>query len=41
VTEMGSLKQHLAQQRNELRLLRDKLTRQNLELEAAITELQG
>jgi len=40
VTEMGSLKQHLAQQRNELRLLRDKLTRQNLELEAAITELQ-
>jgi len=40
VTEMGSLKQHLAQQRNELRLLRDELTRQNLELGVAITELQ-
>ena len=40
LTEMGALKQHLAQQRNELRLLRDELTRQNLELEVAITELQ-
>ncbi len=40
VTETGSLRQHLTQQRNELRLLRDQLARQNLELEAAISELK-
>lgn len=40
VSEAGVLKQHLAQQRNELLLLKDKLTRQNLELEAAISELK-
>lgn len=40
VTKTGSLRQHLTQQRNELRLLRDQLARQNLELEAAISELK-
>lgn len=40
VTEAGSLRQHLTQQRNELRLLRDQLARQNLELEAAFSELK-
>lgn len=40
VTEVGVLNQWLAQQRNELRLLRDQLARQNLELAAANTELQ-
>ena len=40
VTETGSLRQHLTQQRNELRLLRDQLGRQNLELEAALSELK-
>ena len=39
-TEMGELYQRLAQHRNELRLLRDQLARQNLELAAANTELQ-
>lgn len=40
VTEMGRLKQKLAQQRNELRLLQEQLTRQNQELAAANAELQ-
>ena len=40
VTEMGTIDQRLAQQRNELRLLRDQLARQNLELTAANAELQ-
>jgi signal transduction histidine kinase len=40
VTEMGELQQRLAQQRNDLRLLRDQLERQNLELAAANTELR-
>lgn len=40
VTEVGGLNQWLAQQRNELRLLRDQLARQNLELAAANAELQ-
>ncbi|MBE7549505.1 MAG: HAMP domain-containing histidine kinase [Anaerolineales bacterium] len=40
VTEVGVLNQWLAQQRNELRLLRDQLARQNLELAAANAELQ-
>ncbi|GIK43128.1 MAG: hypothetical protein BroJett011_69610 [Chloroflexota bacterium] len=40
VTEVGVLHQWLAQQRNELRLLRDQLARQNLELAAANAELQ-
>jgi signal transduction histidine kinase len=40
VTEMGRIDQQLAQQRNELRLLRDQLARQNLELAAANAELQ-
>lgn len=40
VTEMGLLDQRLAQSGNELRLLRDQLTRQNLELAAANAELQ-
>lgn len=40
VTEVGALNQRLAQQRNELHLLRDQLARQNLELAAANAELQ-
>lgn len=40
VTEVGVLNQWLAQQRNELRLLRDQLARQNLELAATNAELQ-
>ncbi|PKO21343.1 MAG: hypothetical protein CVU38_15235 [Chloroflexi bacterium HGW-Chloroflexi-1] len=40
VTEMGRLEQRMAQQRNELRLLRDELNRQNLDLIASNTELQ-
>lgn len=40
VTELGELEQRLTQQRNELRLLRDELHRQNLTLEAANAELQ-
>ena len=40
VTETGTLQQRLAQHRNELRLLRDQLGRQNLELAAANTELR-
>jgi signal transduction histidine kinase len=40
ITEMGTLEQRLAQNRNELRLLRDRLTRQNRELDAAIAELR-
>lgn len=40
VSESGWLKQRLAQQRNELLLLSDKLARQNVELEAAISELK-
>jgi signal transduction histidine kinase len=40
VTEMGTLEQRLAQQRNELRLLQDQLTRQNLDLAAANAELR-
>lgn len=40
VTELGQLEQRLTQQRNELRLLRDELHRQNLTLEAANAELQ-
>lgn len=40
VSEVGILHQHLAQGRNELRLLRDRLARQNLELASANTELQ-
>jgi signal transduction histidine kinase len=40
VTEMGKIDQQLAQQRNELRLLRDQLARRNLELAAANAELQ-
>jgi len=40
VTEIGVLSQKLTQQRNELRLLRDQLTRRNLELAAANTELR-
>ncbi len=38
--EMGASKQLLAQQRNDLRLLQDRLKQQNLELEAANAELQ-
>lgn len=40
ITELGELEQRLTQQRNELRLLRDELHRQNLTLEAANAELQ-
>jgi len=40
VTEMGTIDQQLAQSRNELRLLRDRLARQNLELAAANVELR-
>jgi len=40
VTEMGLVDRQLAQNRNELRLLRDQLTRQNLELAAANAELR-
>ena len=40
VTEMGTIDQALAQSRNELRLLQDRLARQNLELEAANAELR-
>ncbi len=40
VTEMGRLEQRVTQQRNELRLLRDQLTQQNLELVAANAELR-
>jgi signal transduction histidine kinase len=39
VTEMGMVDQQLAQSRNELRLLRDRLARRNLELAAANAEL--
>lgn len=40
VTEMGMVDRQLAQNRNELRLLQDQLTRQNLELAAANAELR-
>ena len=40
VSEAGWLKQRLAQQRNELLLLSETLARQNVELEAAISELK-
>lgn len=40
ITELGELEQRLTQQRNELRLLRDELHRQNLALAAANAELQ-
>lgn len=40
MSEAGWLKQRLAQQRNELLLLSDTLARQNVELEAAISELK-
>jgi signal transduction histidine kinase len=40
VTEMGMVTRQLAQNRNELRLLRDQLARQNLELTAANAELR-
>jgi len=40
VTDMGLIAQQLAQNRNELRLLRDQLARQNLELAAANAELR-
>ncbi len=39
-TEMGTIDQQLAQQRNELRLLRDKLARQNVDLAIANAELE-
>lgn len=41
LTEEGRLQQSLVQQRNELRLLREQLARQNLVLEAANAELRG
>jgi signal transduction histidine kinase len=41
LTVTGELEQQLAQHRNELRLLRDQLTRQNLELAAANAELRS
>ncbi|MBN1219115.1 MAG: HAMP domain-containing histidine kinase [Anaerolineae bacterium] len=41
VTDIGSLEQQLAQRHNELRLLRDQLTRQNQQLEAANIELES
>ena len=40
VTDMGLVDRQLAQSRNELRLLQDQLTRQNLELAAANAELR-
>lgn len=40
VTEMGTIDQQLAQSRNKLSLLQDRLTRQNLELTAANAELR-
>ena len=40
ITEIGCLEQRLMQQRNELRLLQDELSRQNLQLAAANTELR-
>jgi len=40
VSEMGELEQKLTQRRNELRLLRDRLSDQNLDLTAANAELQ-
>ncbi len=40
VTEMGLVNQQMAQRRNELRLLQDQLTHQNLKLAAANAELQ-
>ena len=40
VTEMGTLEQHLAQRRNELRLLQQELTTRNRELAGANAELQ-
>ena len=40
VTERGSLEQRLTQNHNELRLLKDQLARQNLELAAANAELR-
>ncbi|MFQ5341292.1 MAG: ATP-binding protein [Anaerolineae bacterium] len=40
VSEMGRLEQKLTQRRNELRLLRDRLAHQNLELTAANAELR-
>jgi signal transduction histidine kinase len=40
ITQMGKLQQRLAQHRNELRLLRDQLAHQNLELAAANAELR-
>jgi signal transduction histidine kinase len=40
VTEMGMVDRQLAQNRNELRLLQDQLTRQNAELAAANAELR-
>jgi signal transduction histidine kinase len=39
-TEMGTIDQQLAQQRNELRLLRDELARQNVDLAVANAELE-
>jgi signal transduction histidine kinase len=39
-TEMGTIDQQLAQQRNELRLLRDRLARQNVDLAIANAELE-
>lgn len=41
VTEIGEVQQQLAQQRNELRLLQDQLTRQNVALTAANNELRA
>ena len=40
VTELGKIHQQVAQQRNELRLLRDQLSDQNLELSTANAELR-
>jgi signal transduction histidine kinase len=40
VTEMGRLEQQVTQHRNELRLLRDQLAKQNLELAATNAELR-
>ncbi|MGD1994588.1 MAG: histidine kinase dimerization/phospho-acceptor domain-containing protein, partial [Anaerolineae bacterium] len=40
VTDMGMIARQLAQKRNELRLLRDQLARQNLELAVANAELR-
>ena len=41
VTELGSIQQHLSQQRNELWQFRDELKRQNVRLAAANAELQS